>query len=64
MIIHNSNKIGEKILIKVKSSLDSLIPDFYINNNLNLNTAEQASSILKKWHKQKRSRNFSMLICL
>jgi len=46
MIIHNSNKIGEKILIKVKSSLDSLIPDFYINNNLNLNTAEQASSIL------------------
>ena len=46
MIIENSDNIGRKILMKVKSSLGSLTLVFCINNNLNLNTAKQVNSIL------------------
>jgi len=45
-MIKNSDKIREKFLMKVKSSLDDLTLAFFINNNLNLNTAKQANSIL------------------
>ena len=46
LILKNGDSAKEKILIKIKSGLASSRFAFYINNNLNLNSAKQTNSII------------------